>query len=69
MKNKAPIQAINVQVNKACSNFIKLNNYVNSNNRLTKFELKELLDKLKKPLFITQEMLNPSEDFIDFGDL
>jgi hypothetical protein len=44
-------------------------NYVNSNKRLTKRELKKLLDDLKKPLFALREGLNPSEEFIDFGDL
>ena len=69
MSENAPILWINKQVNKSCDRFIKLNNYVNSNKRITKTELKLLLNDLKKPLFAAQEGLNPSEEFIDFGDL
>jgi hypothetical protein len=65
----APILWLNKQANNSCDRFVKLNNYVNSNKRLTKMELKKLLDDLKKPLFALREGLNPSEEFIDFGDL
>lgn len=65
MSKNAPIIYIDKQVNRACTRFIKLNNYVLSNKRMTKHELKKLLDNLKEPLFLAQEGLNLSDEIIN----
>ncbi len=69
MVKNAPILWIDKQVKRSCNKFVKLNNYVNSNKRINKTELKILLEELKKPLFLAQEGLNPTEEFVDYGDL
>jgi hypothetical protein len=68
MSKNAPIIFIDKAVKRSCDSFIKLDKYVNSNKRITKSELKILLENLKKPLFIALEALNPEDEFVDFGD-
>jgi hypothetical protein len=65
MDNLPPILWVNKQVNRTCDSFIKLNNYVNSNKRLTKSELRKLLSNLKEPLFTLQDGINPIEEIFD----
>ena len=68
MSNKAPHIFLEKAITRTCDKFIKLDKYVNSNKRITKKELKQLLDELRKPLFITFEVIIPTEEVVDFGD-
>jgi len=69
MGNNAPIIFIKKSITRTHNKFIKLDEYINSNKKMTKLELKKLINELRKELHITIDAISPPEQTYDSDDL